>query len=338
MEDLSKSFKIDLVYFRNQGDNFYEPANENILIKHIFTTTTLTKLLSAISIPFIFPLFTAKFSLSKLLKLKKFIRSEAYDFLYFDFSQMFLYGKCINHDKTVFMSHDVIGQRYERKHKLIGSWAKISEKWILNNCNNVYTFSQKDSSLLNNWYNISSVPTSFYFEKNVEDAVPDKIGSYFVFFAMWKRPDNYEGLNWFLKNVLPQLNDISFKIIGTGLPENIKTSISTYKNVEYLGFVDNPYPIIANSLALVSPLFQGAGVKVKVLDALAVGTPIIGTEISFEGIDETYSSFMYRADTAYEFIEKLRTINVPLEARQDLKEIFIKKTKSKEIIKYLQSN
>lgn len=55
--------------------------------------------------------------------------------------------------------------------------------------------------------------------------------------------------------------------------------------MEYLGFMDNPYVQIAKCQALIAPLFNGAGVKVKVIEALALGTPVIGTDIAFEGIE-----------------------------------------------------
>lgn len=337
LEELSISFKIDLIYFKTQEDSKYTPPNTNISVIKIFDISKLGKFFSAISLPLIFPLFSAKFSFFKLNTIRGIIKNGRYEIIYFDFSQMFLYGKFSHGPNKIFMSHDIIGQRYERKNKFIGEWAKLSERWVLKSNNKIFTFSQKDSDLLRNWYKLESSSTQFYFEKNVELAYPKKIESYFVFFAMWKRPDNYEGLDWFVKNVMPLLKDEQFKIIGSGLPDYLKETISNLNNVEYLGFVDDPYPIIANSKALISPLFHGAGVKVKVLDALAVGAPIIGTDISFEGVDDIYSSLIFKASTPREFGNIIKHIDIPIDDRIHIKDLFISKNKSKEIIKYLQS-
>ena len=108
-------------------------------------------------------------------------------------------------------------------------------------------------------------------------------------------------------------------------------------NIEYLGFVDNPYPIIANAKALISPLFTGAGVKVKVIDALACGTPVIGTDISFEGIDEDFSSFMLLANTPEEFVHKIKTVDITLEDKLNFRKKFISCYSNKSVIRYINS-
>ena len=61
-----------------------------------------------------------------------------------------------------------------------------------------------------------------------------------------------------------------------------------------LGFVDNPYKIMSESLGLIAPLFHGAGIKVKVIESLACGTPVIGTEVAFEGIDFIENKYLIR--------------------------------------------
>lgn len=338
LEDLSNYFKIDLVYFRNKEDKPYEPLNSNISIKKITTTSFMRKLVSVLSLPFGFPLFTAKFSLSILSEIRKLTRNEKYDFIYLDFSQMFIYGKFLKGYNMIFMAHDIIGQRYERRNYLLGKWAKLSEKWVLKDQKQIFTFSKKDSRLLKKWYNQSSKVTSFYFEENVKKAFPSTIGNYFVFFAMWKRADNYEGLKWFMDNILPDIRDINFKIIGASLPQFIIDEISHYPNIEYLGFIDNPYPIITNSKALISPLFQGAGVKVKVLDAIATGTPVIGTDVSFEGIDPCYEQLMLRANNKEDFISSIKHVDIDINTRKKIKNQFLEEIENKAIIQYLKES
>lgn len=335
LDELSINCKVDLIYYNTIEGEKYHNNNPNLTVIEVFHTSKLKKLISSFFIPVLFPLFTAKFSLTKLFKIRKHLRSQSYDFVYLDFSQMFLFGKFLKNCKKIYMAHDVIGQRYERKNKLVGKWAKLSEKWILSGPGQIFTFSNKDSNIIQKWYNKASIVTSFYFEENVIKAVPENVEDYFVFFAMWARSDNYDGIKWFISNILPFVRQKKFKIIGMGLPDDIQKELMNYQNIEYLGFVDNPYPIIANSKALISPLFQGAGVKVKVLDALATGTPVIGTEISFEGIDKEFVELINKAKTASDFIERINTIDIPFETRMKNKELFIKKNRNKEIIKFL---
>jgi glycosyltransferase involved in cell wall biosynthesis len=82
-----------------------------------------------------------------------------------------------------------------------------------------------------------------------------------------------------------QLNSYKFIIIGSGLSEKTKKKYLTYNNdISYMGFVENPLEVIYESRAVIAPLFRGAGIKIKVIDAFTTGTPVIGTDIAFEGL------------------------------------------------------
>ena len=163
-----------------------------------------------------------------------------------------------------------------------------------------------------------------------------KICDYYVCFAYWRRTDNYQGLEWFLDHVYSKLNGLKIKIIGAGLNERLRMKILAFNNIEYVGFVDNPYPFISNATGLISPLFTGAGIKVKVIDALACGTPVIGTDISFEGIDEKYAEFCVRANTADDFIENISLLEKYSKVeRLAFKNEFIRTYSDREIIKFI---
>lgn len=71
-----------------------------------------------------------------------------------------------------------------------------------------------------------------------------------------------------------------------GIDVKLKSKVSTCKNIKIAGFVENPVAEIAKCQALVAPLHKGAGVKVKVIDALSSGTSVVGTDVTFEGIED----------------------------------------------------
>lgn len=336
--DLSNNHKVDVVYIKGKSDKCYISNSENIIIKRYFEITSLGKLVSVLMLPIIFPLFSAKFKIGILSYLRRIIKSEHYDIIYYDFSQMFLYSSFIKHPNCIFMCHDIIAQRYQRRNIISGFWARVTEYIILHNKSAIFTFSEKDCRLLSKYYKVKSNYTSFYFNKDAKNASPNCIKPYFVFLAMWKRLDNYEGLKWFIDNVYPRLNsNFEFKIIGASLPENIVKDIESLRNVTYCGFMDNPYEIMRNAMALISPLFNGAGVKVKVLDSIAIGLPVIGTTLSFEGIDEDFLKLCKIANDAKEFISAINNCNFSLEDRIELKKKFLRTSENKEIIKYINS-
>lgn len=176
-----------------------------------------------------------------------------------------------------------------------------------------------------------------FIQKEAVDAVIEYVPDYYVLYGNWKRSDNYDSLNWFLNNVYPELStSLKFKVIGIGLSEKFQNIIRGYDNIEYLGFVENPYHIIANAKALISPLHTGAGVKVKVVESLACGTPVIGTEIAFEGISEKYSKFMILANSPSEFVQQINQISFSIETRLEFKKKFLELFNDKPVLKYIE--
>jgi len=90
-----------------------------------------------------------------------------------------------------------------------------------------------------------------------------------------------------------------------------------------MGFLENPYPVISNARALISPLFTGAGIKVKVMESLACGTPVIGTRISFEGIPEIFGDYLINAEDQNSFITRITEFKIQLSDKQRLKALFL---------------
>ena len=136
------------------------------------------------------------------------------------------------------------------------------------------------------------------------------------------------------KQFFPKIYEKQRKF-GGKLPQPLRERISSLPNVEYLGFVDDPYLIIANAKAEIAPLHMGAGVKVKCIEAMACGTIVIGTEVAFEGIDEIYGNAMLKADTPEEYIKTMMNIRQSLEDKKRLKEFFIQNYNHKSVVAYI---
>ena len=269
--------------------------------------------------------------------LQKQVSIGQYDYVYFDFSQTFCYAKYIHHPNKILMSHDVIAQKYSRMKRYLKPWAKFSERRLLKYGKAVFTFSEKDCELIYKWYGIKAKSTTFFLSPNVLNAKPDIESDYFVFFGSWGRLENSEALEWFIDNVYSRLPlTIQFKVIGGGkMPKRIIDKIDKLSNVDYLGFVDNPYPIIANARAEISPLHKGAGVKVKCIESLGCGTPIIGTEVAFEGISSHYSEAIFEANTPEEYVATISSFEYSLARKKELKEYFVKNYNNKQILNYI---
>ena len=125
---------------------------------------------------------------------------------------------------------------------------------------------------------------------------------------------NNEGLLWFINNVIPKLVqkniDFSLTIIGKNPTKHLIESVKELKNVILLGYVENLVPYYLQSDCLIVPLFIGSGQRVKIIEGLSYGIPIISTSIGAEGLELEDGYNAYIADTVESFIEKINKVKI----------------------------
>ena len=114
---------------------------------------------------------------------------------------------------------------------------------------------------------------------------------------------NIQGINWFIKNITPHINQ-KLTIIGKDLE---KAAIHKHERVQVIGSVDSISPYYKAAKLVVIPIFCGSGMKVKTAEAMKYGKVIIGTKEAFEGYKKCNG--MYECNTKEEFINCLNTIN-----------------------------
>lgn len=299
IDDIATDCHVDLVTFCNGESHLDSKA---ILS---FKVTFFSRLIGIFCIPFLHPLYTCRFSFFKALRLS--LISKNYDAVLFNFSQVLIYSLFIKNPNRIFVSHDVVTQNYMRRSGVLNRvnayCSFVSEFFLVRFFSGqIYTFSIKDSSLIFKWFGKKSIPVNFYLDPLILTNEAYKNNS-FIFYAAWGRRENKSGLIWFLRTVMPLLdNNITFEVIGPGISEEIIKAASSYASrFIFHGFVDNPYSYIRSSKALIAPLFEGAGVKVKVVESLATGTPVIGTEVSFEGLSVELLDRCICCSTAHDF-------------------------------------
>lgn len=106
-----------------------------------------------------------------------------------------------------------------------------------------------------------------------------------VFIGNLLYPPNIQGLVLFCKKIWPLIlkadPKLKLLIIGRGTNRVLKT----YKNVETLGFIDNPYSLMTNQYLFLNPINFGGGISTKTLMSMAIGLPVISTVIGASGIE-----------------------------------------------------
>lgn len=314
LRDLSSDYDVEVICWKYRDHPICLPTNVKLLATYSVNSKWESLFISIFY--FLFPFFVVRFNWKALQQIRDIASN--YDLLYFDFGQVFFYSLFVNHPNKIKMCHDVISQKYGRKRAsfIYNWWVRFSEKRLINQDDAIFCFSEKDKKLIDILYRKESCIVPFYIDNNILNIKLEElfVESYFVFYGAWNRIENAEGLIWFMKNVLPLCSTtIHFKIIGGGLSDNLISLIEKKSNIEYLGFLDNPYKVIAKSQALIAPLFNGAGVKMKVIEALALGTPVIGTSVAFEGIKMHClheNKILKQAETSVEFVSLINNHSI----------------------------
>lgn len=112
---------------------------------------------------------------------------------------------------------------------------------------------------------------------------------------------NIDGLIWFINEIWKQLKqkytDLKFTIIGKSPDPRLISLVEGERDIELAGFVADLEPYFKSHRIFVAPLKYGAGMKVKVLNTMSRGLPIVTTSIGSEGIDIENGKDLMVADT-----------------------------------------
>ena len=106
-----------------------------------------------------------------------------------------------------------------------------------------------------------------------------------LFYGAMDRAENYRSAIWFIETVFPKLEEFGFRFIVVGnKPHESLKKYDNGRNICVTGFVEDISPFFQNSLCLVAPLLLGAGIKIKIIEAMSCGLPVLTNEIGIEGI------------------------------------------------------
>lgn len=192
--------------------------------------------------------------------------------------------------------------RYEHSKKCEINAIDMAEVIVVNN--------EKDRKLvLENGIKPQKVFLSCAYYKPMGEIGYERKNNDIIFWGSMARKENFESAIWFIDNVMPRLvaEPYRFVVVGSNPPQKLKDK--ECENVKVTGFVDDPIPYFKNSFCLVAPLANGAGIKVKILEALSAGIPVITNEIGIEGIPATDGHNYFHATNAEEYIDAIHKLS-----------------------------
>ncbi len=121
---------------------------------------------------------------------------------------------------------------------------------------------------------------------------------------------NADGLRWLLTEVWPQVRarcpQARLQLAGLHLPPGLVDDPA--RGLQVLGFVDDVSPLWAGAAVALVPYRFGGGIKIKALEAMAQGCPVVATRVGSEGLGAVDGVHLRVADAPDEFAEAVASL------------------------------
>ena len=228
-----------------------------------------------------------------------------------------------SHPRIVYFGHDLHFLRLQREENLgmennsgksIEAWQSLELEVMRKSDITLYpadyeveAIQQLDSSI-----NINSIPLNWFNKTFTQTNINIHSKPNLLFIGSFGHPPNKDGLHWFLHDIFPtivkQVPEVKLIIIGSRCPDEIFELANN--NIEVLGEVSDLQLQQAYSSARIAvvPLRYGAGVKGKVIEAMASGTTVLTTPIGAEGLPEKAENYLSIANNEQEFANSAITL------------------------------
>jgi GT2 family glycosyltransferase len=125
--------------------------------------------------------------------------------------------------------------------------------------------------------------------ETISDVKPYRLRNDLAFLGGFQHPPNLEAVQWFVEHVLPGLGAIAPKVFvriyGSNIPQALVDLSQSYPQLIIEGWVADVASVYESCKVFIAPLQSGAGIKGKVIGALAHGVPSVLSTIAAEGIN-----------------------------------------------------
>ncbi|HMI04154.1 MAG TPA: glycosyltransferase family 4 protein [Pedobacter sp.] len=182
---------------------------------------------------------------------------------------------------------------------------KVYETEQINRFHQIFAISEQDRQSIVRFGGQASIevfPVALDFDKYVSDASKTSFPTLFHLGAMDWRP-NKEGLEWFLDEIWPDIEKLSSELRFYIAGKNMQREFFEYdsENLVVEGEVFDAVEFINSKAIMIVPLLSGSGMRVKIIEGMAMSKCIIATSMAAEGIKCMHDKDILIADTADEF-------------------------------------
>ena len=260
-------------------------------------------------------------------RLAELLKKEHFDVVQLEMLYMAPYVSTIRaHSKAmvVLRAHNVEHKIWERiaketkfflKRWYINHLAKTLKEYELNaleTVDGIAAITRKDAAFFRKYCSkpIVDIPYGIYPEEfTPKFEIEDKPKFYHIGSMNWM--PNEEGIRWFIDEVLPKtvekVPDFVYHLAGRSMPEWLTTMKNPH--VDVIGEVPDAKEFVTNHDVAIVPLLSGSGIRIKIIESMALGKTVITTRVGAEGIlyDEEVNIII--AENNAKMVEAIRSLN-----------------------------
>ncbi|MGJ3240572.1 MAG: glycosyltransferase family 4 protein [Anaerolineae bacterium] len=167
--------------------------------------------------------------------------------------------------------------------------AQQYERWMFATYQHVVVLTEQDQSALlqlNPALDVHVIPNGIALDEFTMPTAPRQPNT-LLFVGNYDYPPNHDAGLLLAHDIFPQVRqqipDAHLQLVGNAPPPDLQAYASDH--ITITGRVPRVQDYLASATVFVSPLRVGAGIKNKVLEAMAMGIPLVATPLSMEGID-----------------------------------------------------
>lgn len=277
------------------------------------------------------PIASVRFDTRLKKEIKTLFEKYNYDYVICDYTQNAAYYDIVKEIspqvKTVWVEHDVSFLGVERKIELCNSYIKKIllklqykklkqyETDYVSKFDKVITLNAKDLKLISKYGDVSVI-NPYINLMDLNKVEHDSIN--LMFWGAMNRVENEDAVMYFINEIWPYVKKENIKLYIVGA--NPTNQIQNLANSQIIvtGFVEDPKSIFNMIDISVVPLRLGAGIKIKVLESLGAGLPVVTTDVGAEGIMvENYKDLIIENDNKL-FAEKINLLIDNPKMRSDI--------------------
>jgi glycosyltransferase involved in cell wall biosynthesis len=254
------------------------------------------------------------------------LRAREFDVVHFDSLSTCPYIDTVRRyskAKIVYRAHNVEYKLWERaaaedsnplKGFYIGIQAKRLFKFeteVYKKVDSVLAISTEDQQFIKEVAPIAKVyvfPAGMNIDESRPVTLPSAFSLFFIGALDWL--PNLQGLDWFIQDIWPSIKarfpQLKFHIAGKKMPAKFYEYASM--NIVAHGEVPSAADFMDQHSVLLSPLVSGSGVRIKIIEAMALGKVVLTTTVSAEGSGAIDGKHILIADNKEQFISQIEKL------------------------------